>query len=93
MGHFFYRKLYALIKKNIILMKRNIILTLFEILFPIIMFVIIIGIRKAFKIEKYEFNEKELSTQNFIRNKSIVSFNKETLNNPNNFIYYSGMTP
>ena len=71
------RKLYALIKKNIIVMKRNIILTLFEITFPMIMFLIIIGIRKAFKIESYKFNEKEISTENYIQNNSIVTISSE----------------
>ena len=72
-------KLYALIKKNLILMKRNIILTILEIFFPIIMMLIIIGIRKAFSIESYKFEEKEINTENFIKKNSIVSINFEKL--------------
>ena len=80
MSFFNNRKLYALIKKNITLMKRNIILTIFEIVFPIIMFLLIIGIRKTFKIESYKFNEKEINTENYIRNKSIASINSYNYN-------------
>ena len=69
------RKLYALIKKNIILMKRNFILTLFEILFPIFMFVLIIGLRKSFKIDYNNFMKQKKNTKNFIKEKSIVSIN------------------
>ena len=89
------RKLYALIKKNIIVMKRNIILTLFEITFPMIMFLLIIGIRKAFKIESYKFNEKEISTENYIQNNSIVTISSEkVIQNSGNYFrykYYSSL--
>mgnify|MGYP002623955037 CR=1 FL=1 len=66
-------KLRALIKKNIILMKRNILSTLFEILFPIILFAVIIALREAFPIETYTFLEQEQNTENFVNDKSMTS--------------------
>jgi len=66
-------KLRALIKKNLILMKRNILSTLFEILFPIILFAVIIALREAFPIETHTFEEQEKNTENFISNKSMGS--------------------
>ena len=66
-------KLKSLLKKNLILMKRNILSTLFEILFPIILMVVIIGLREAFPVEIYKFNEEEKDLTNYIQNKSITS--------------------
>ena len=65
-------KLRALLKKNIILMKRNIFSTIFEIFFPIILMVVIIGLRKAFPVEIFTFDEEEKSLSNYIYNKSIT---------------------
>ena len=53
-------KLKSLLKKNLILMKRNFLSTLFEILFPIILMVVIIGLREAFPVEIYKFSEEEV---------------------------------
>ena len=66
-------------KKNIILMKRNYILTLFEIFFPILMFILIIVLRNIFTIDYYEFDEKEINTDNYIKNKSIVTISSEKI--------------
>ena len=52
-------KLRALIKKNLILMKRNILSTLFEILFPIILFAMIIALREAFQLKPILFQNKK----------------------------------
>ena len=52
-------KLRALLKKNLILMRRNLFSTLFEIFFPIILMIVAIGLRKAFPIETYKFQEEE----------------------------------
>ena len=79
MAFFNKQKLYALIKKNIILMKRNILLTLFEIFFPIIMFLLIIGLRKSFKIESYKFEKRENNTENYFKQQSIYSVSQNKL--------------
>ena len=68
-------KLKALLKKNLILMKRNILSTLFEIFFPIILMIVIIGLRKAFPVEIYTFEEEEKNLTNYIYNKSITTKN------------------
>ena len=65
-------KLRALLKKNIILMKRNIFSTIFEIFFPIVLMVVIIGLRKAFPVEIFTFDEDEKTLTNYIHNKSIT---------------------
>ena len=66
-------KLHALIKKNLIIMKRNIFSTLFEIFFPIVLFVVIIALREAFPIETYTFKEEEKNIENFINDKSMTT--------------------
>ena len=73
MASSYFWKLHALIKKNLILMKRNIFSTLFEIFFPIILFVVIIALREAFPIEVYTFSEEEGNTEKFINDKSMTS--------------------
>jgi len=66
-------KLKSLLKKNLILMKRNFLSTLFEILFPIILMVVIIGLREAFPVEIYKFSEEEKDLTTYIQNKSITT--------------------
>ena len=66
-------KLKSLLKKNLILMKRNFLSTLFEIFFPIILMVVIIGLRYAFPVDIYKFNEEEKDLTNYIQNKSITT--------------------
>ena len=75
-------KLKALLKKNLILMKRNFLSTLFEIFFPIILMIVIIGLRKAFPVEIYTFNEEEKDLTTYIQNKSITTKNP-ILSDPN----------
>ena len=62
-------KLRALIKKNFLILKRNIISTLFEILFPIILILLAYAIRKAFVLDKHEFNKEEESLEKYIKTK------------------------
>ena len=67
-------KLRALMKKNLLILKRNIISTLFEILFPIVLILLAYAIRKAFKLETFEFDKEEQSIENYIQNKSVTNF-------------------
>ena len=66
-------KLKALIKKNILVLKRNKGTTFCEIFFPIIIMIILLIIRKAFEIDEYEFDKEEITTENFIRRKSVAN--------------------
>ena len=66
-------KLRALIKKNILVLKRNKGTTLCEILFPIILMVIMLIIRKAFVIDEFQFDEEDKTIENFIRQKSVAN--------------------
>ena len=66
-------KLKSLLKKNLILMKRNFLSTIFEIFFPIILIVVIIGLREAFPVEIYTFSEEEKDLTTYIQNKSITT--------------------
>ena len=72
-------KLKALIKKNIIVLKRNKCTTLCEILYPIIIMVIILAVRKAFTIDDFEYEKEEKTTENFIRKRSVANVD---INNP-----------
>ena len=67
-------KLKALMKKNILILKRNIVSTLFEVLFPIILILLVYAIRKAFTLETFEFEDQEISLENYIQNKSVSNF-------------------
>ena len=73
-------KLKALIKKNILVLKRNKGTTLCEIFFPIALMLILLILRKAFKIDKYDFDVEEQNTENFIRRRSVANVD---LDNPN----------
>ena len=66
-------KLRALIKKNLILMKRNLLRTIFEIFFPILMFILMVILRNIFTIEKVTFEEGEKDISNFMSNHSILT--------------------
>ena len=66
-------KLTALLKKNLILMKRNLVTTLFEILFPILMFCLIIILRHVFPLNIESFDSLEGDIKKFVQNKSIIS--------------------
>ena len=54
-------------------MKRNIISTLFEIFFPVILFCLIIILRKSFPIVNMSFEEFDHNLTYFMENKSIIS--------------------
>jgi len=69
-------KLKALMKKNVLILKRNIVSTLFEILFPIILILLVYAIRKAFTLETFDFETQEISLENYIQNKSVLNFDK-----------------
>jgi len=66
-------KLRALIKKNLILKRRNLLSTIFEIFFPILMFGLIIALRKSFPITIKTFEEIDNNITYFMENKSIIS--------------------
>ena len=73
MGSSFFRKLKALMKKNLIIMKRNILSTIFEIFFPVVLFFLIIILRKSFPIANMSFEEFDHNLTYFMENKSIIS--------------------
>ena len=79
-------KLRALIKKNILVLKRNKGTTLCEILFPLILMVIMLIIRKAFVIDEFQFDEEDKTIENFIRQKSVanVDLTHPSINATNN---------
>ena len=78
MASSFYWKLRALIKKNLILMKRNVLFTIFEIFCPVIIFVILVLLRKALKIHYSTFKDKEGDTFNYTTNYFISSITNIT---------------
>ena len=73
-------KLRALIKKNLLVLKRNKLSTICEILFPILLMIIMLAIRKAFTIDEYKYDEEEKTIENFIRQKSVANVD---ITNPN----------
>ena len=66
-------KLTALLKKNLISMKRNLIATIFEILFPVLMFCLIIVLRHVFPLNIESFDDLEGDIRKFVQNKAIIS--------------------
>ena len=78
MASSFYWKLRALIKKNLILMKRNVLFTIFEIFCPVIIFAILVLLRKALKIHYSTFKDKEGDTFNYTTNYFISSITNIT---------------
>ena len=69
----FFWKLKALIRKNLILMRRNLITTLFEIFFPVLMFGLIIALRKVFSIDRETFDSFEKNIYKFMAEKSVLT--------------------
>ena len=59
MSSSFFEKIKALLKKDFILMKGNILPTLFEIFYPVSMFLLIYIIRKSFDKHEYDFSSHE----------------------------------
>ena len=79
MASSFCQKLRVLMKKNLLIMKRNLIQTLLELIFPVLLFLIIIGLRQIFNRDNHLFEELEGTFENFMLNKTILSsvgFNK-----------------
>ena len=66
-------KLRALIKKNLILKRRNILSTIFEIFFPILMFGLIIALRKCFPIKLRTFQDDTENMEDFMDKASILT--------------------
>ena len=69
----------ALVRKNLITMKRNCCQTFAEILFPILLMVLIVGVRKGFSIKKYYFDKKEGTVDEYIQVKSVSNIDYTTL--------------
>ena len=63
----------ALVTKNVLILRRNVISTLAEILFPMILMVIIVGVRKGFKVETFTFKNVEGDIDNYIKTRSVAS--------------------
>ena len=79
MASSFYQKLRVLMKKNLLIMKRNLIQTLLELFFPVLLFLLIIGLRQIFNRDNHLFEEIDGTLDNFMVNKTILSsvgFNK-----------------
>ena len=66
-------KLRGLIKKNLLILKRNKITTLCEILFPIILMLLMLEVRNTFLILKYDYEEDEKTTEDFINHRSVAN--------------------
>ena len=64
-------KLRALLRKNFIIMKRNFCSFIAEVFFPIILMVLIYGIRKAFKIKYHYFEDEEKNDSNFLLTRAV----------------------
>ena len=66
-------------KKNMLIMKRNLIQTLLELIFPVLLFLLIIGLRQMFNRDSHPFEELDGTLDHFMANKTILSsvgFNK-----------------
>ena len=65
-------KLKALMKKNLNILKRNVFSTIAEIVFPILLMLIILIVRKAFGIKKHRFENEEVNDETFTLNRAIA---------------------
>ena len=74
-------KLKALLRKNITIMFRNCCSLIAEILFPIILMLIIWGIRQAFKVETHTFASEEIDDDTFFKNRSVSHLDKDSYSN------------
>jgi ATP-binding cassette subfamily A (ABC1) protein 3 len=70
-------KLKALMKKNLVILKRNVFSTIAEIVFPILLMIIILIVRKAFGIKKHYFDEDEINDDKFTENRAVAYENFE----------------
>ena len=90
-----FSKLKALMRKNLLVLKRNKGTTCCEILYPIVIMIILLILRKAFSIDKYDFETEEQNTENFIRQKSVanVDFLHPDINSTDNITFsWNGLT-
>ena len=69
----------GLVRKNLLTMRRNVCQTFAEILFPILLMILIVGVRKGFKIKTYEFTTKEGTIDNYINYKSVANIDSNTI--------------
>ena len=67
-----FRKLGAIMKKNLILMKRNLFQTSLEIFFPIIIMFLLVLLRIAFKIDYYSFDQ-ENNMEDYLYSKGFAT--------------------
>ena len=84
-------KLRGLIKKNLLILKRNKLTTLCEILFPIILMLLMLVVRKQFLIEENDFIIDEKTTSNFISRRSLANIdmdNDDIIPNEDNTSFY-----
>ena len=82
-------------RKNLLVLKRNKGTTCCEILYPIVIMIILLILRKAFSIDKYDFETEEQNTENFIRQKSVanVDFLHPDINSTDNITFsWNGLT-
>ena len=78
MENLLFRKILSLIKKNLIIMKRNTLSTFLEIFFPILLFIIMVILKKTLNVEYYTFEEHENGTFNYTSNYFISSLTNIT---------------
>ena len=81
----------ALVTKNVLILRRNVLSTLAEILFPMILMVIIVGVRKGFKVETFTFESEEKDVDNYIKTRSVASVTLSELNKL--YLYDSSLPP
>ena len=79
MASSFCQKLRILMRKNWLIMKRNLIQTILELIFPVLLFLLIIGLRQIFNRDNHPFEELDGTVDHLMVNKTILSsvgFNK-----------------
>ena len=67
-------KLRALMKKNLLILKRNICSTIFEIFFPIILILLCLALKQAFKPKTYLYKDEEKGDDEYIKSKSALYY-------------------
>ena len=61
-------------------MKRNMFLTLAELFFPLILMLLCLGVRKAFKIKTFYYKNIEKTTENFLKMRSVSNIHYDLIN-------------
>ena len=67
-------KLKALLKKNLLILKRNICSTIFEIFFPIILILLCLALKQAFKPKTYLYTDEEKGDDEYLKSKSALYY-------------------